>query len=56
MGSNEDGKLGIGLSHKDLPESQSPRLVEGIKDVRSVSAGQSHSLAIVKDGKVYGWG
>jgi len=57
MGSNEDGKLGIGLSQKDMPESFSPRLVEGIKHVRSVSAGQSHSLAIVKDGgKVYGWG
>jgi alpha-tubulin suppressor-like RCC1 family protein len=56
MGSNEDGKLGIGLSHKDLPGSASPRLVEGIKHVKSVSAGQSHSLAVVKDGKAYGWG
>jgi len=56
MGSNEDGKLGLGLSHKDLTESSSPRLVEGIKHVRSVTAGQSHSLAVVKDGRVFGWG
>jgi len=56
MGSNEEGKLGIGLSYKDLSESASPRLVEGIKHVRSVSAGQSHSLAVVKNGKAYGWG
>jgi alpha-tubulin suppressor-like RCC1 family protein len=60
MGSNEDGKLGLGVSAKELEMSASPRLVESLKSVKSVATGLSHSLAIAREGSnsmvVYGWG
>jgi hypothetical protein len=60
MGSNEDGKLGIGLSYKDLQSTSAPRLVESIKGVRAIEAGSNHSIALIKSeskaDKVYGWG
>jgi alpha-tubulin suppressor-like RCC1 family protein len=61
MGSNEDGKLGLGQSPKDLAFSTSPRLVESLRGVKTVASGLNHSLAIGKDSKsstvkVYGWG
>ena len=60
MGSNEHGKLGLGISYKELIQSASPRLVESIKGVRSVAAGLHHSMAVGRDpnnkSKVYGWG
>lgn len=60
MGSNEHGKLGLGLTYKELIQSASPRLVESIKAVRSVAAGLHHSIAVGRDtnnrAKVYGWG
>ena len=60
MGSNDNGKLGLGLTDKELLQSASPRLVESMKGVRSVAAGLNHSLAVGKDShnhiKVYGWG
>ncbi len=61
MGSNEDGKLGVNQSPKDLAFSTSPRLVESIRGVKQVASGLNHSLALGKDSisntlKVYGWG
>jgi alpha-tubulin suppressor-like RCC1 family protein len=61
MGSNEDGKLGLGQSPKDLAFSTSPRLVESLRGVKTVASGLNHSLAIGKDSKsstvkVFGWG
>lgn len=49
MGSNEDGKLGLGLSHKELIKSTSPRLVESLNHIKHIAAGLSHSLALSKD-------
>eukprot|EP00347_Sterkiella_histriomuscorum_P009301 403341728 len=56
MGSNHDGILGLGQSYKDLVQQQSPRLVENIQNVKSISTGGNHSLAVTSDYKVYGWG
>jgi alpha-tubulin suppressor-like RCC1 family protein len=63
MGSNEDGKLGLGLSPKDLEFSTSPRLVESLRSVKVVAAGLNHSIALGKEAakksgnlKPYGWG
>jgi alpha-tubulin suppressor-like RCC1 family protein len=49
MGSNEYGKLGLGLTDKELVQSASPRLIESIKSVRSVAVGLHHSIAVGKD-------
>ena len=56
MGSNEDGRLGIGLTYKEIQVSKSPRLVEKLSNVKAVAAGGSHSLAVTNDYSVYGWG
>lgn len=49
MGSNEDGKLGLGLSTKDLAQSEAPRLIESIRMAKSVAVGLNHSLALGRD-------
>ena len=56
MGSNEDGRLGIGQTFKELQLSTSPRLVEKLSQVKSIAAGSSHSIAITSTYEVYGWG
>ena len=37
-------------------DSNLPRRLTSISDVRSVAAGNAHSLALTNDGKVYAWG
>ena len=62
MGSNEDGKLGLGFSIKELPKSTSPRLIETLTQIKFIAVGLSHSIAIGRDvqarnsSKAYGWG
>jgi Regulator of chromosome condensation (RCC1) repeat len=61
MGSNEDGKLGLGLTPKELSHCASPRLIERIRMAKSIAVGLNHSLALARDqtgthSKVYGWG
>ena len=56
MGSNEDGRLGIGQTFKELQVSVSPRLVEKLSQVKVIAAGGSHSIAITSNYEVYGWG
>ena len=60
-GSNEFGQLGDGTT--EGPEkcsgyacSKIPIEVGGLTEVSAVSAGISHSLALLKDGKVMAWG
>ena len=54
MGSNKEGKLGIGSS--DTTHCNVPTLVEGIRGIQKVSCGGSHTLAINFEGEVYSWG
>ena len=54
MGSNSDGKLGIGDISKKL--CNVPTLVEGIFNIRKVSCGLSHTLALDTEGRSYSWG
>lgn len=54
MGSNTDGKLGVG--EKTLRQSNVPCLVDGLYDIVKVACGTSHTLAIDRRGEVYGWG
>jgi alpha-tubulin suppressor-like RCC1 family protein len=54
-GGNESGELGDGTSglesYSDLPVP-----VSGLSGVASVSAGESHNLALLGNGKVMAWG
>jgi len=54
MGSNAEGKLGVG--ERTLKYSNVPCLVEGIQNVKKVSCGLSHSLAITEEGRAFSWG
>jgi X-linked retinitis pigmentosa GTPase regulator len=54
MGSNSEGKLGIG--DKTMKHSNVPCLVEGLVNIVKVACGMSHTLAINKDGVAYSWG
>ncbi|WP_269798947.1 RCC1 domain-containing protein [Caldicellulosiruptor acetigenus] len=54
-GENSTGQLGNETSGKDK-YSYVPVQVKGIKDVLAISAGSYHSLALKKDGTVWGWG
>lgn len=44
MGSNTDGKLGVG--QKTLRHSNVPCLVEGMKDIVKIACGAAHTLAV----------
>lgn len=56
MGSNMNGKLGIGASHGQVTHSSIPTLVQNLKNVLKVACGHSHTLAIDQDGVAYSWG
>ncbi|XP_065332250.1 uncharacterized protein ca isoform X2 [Cloeon dipterum] len=53
-GSSQFGQLGFGITS----HSSHPRLIESLsdEDIIQVSAGQYHSLALSKSGKVFAWG
>lgn len=54
MGNNSEGRLGTG--NTDIRSCNVPTLVDGLCNIRKVSCGSSHSLALSEDGKVYVWG
>ena len=51
-GLNDKGQLGKG----DSNNQNEPTEVKGIKDIKQISAGYSHSLAISRTGEIYSWG
>ena len=54
-GYNGFGQLGDGT--RGLDENRStPVAVQGLEDVISISAGDDHSMALTRDGKVFAWG
>lgn len=56
MGSNTDGRLGIGS--RSIKQSPSPCLVEDLANTKAlkISCGWGHTAAIVESGEVYAWG
>ena len=54
MGSNNDGKLGIGES--EMKYSNVPCLVEELCQIVKVACGASHTLALGQNGEVFSWG
>ena len=52
-GTNAAGQLGLGAPGAYIAK---PRTVHGIPAAKAVSSGYNHTLAIAKDGTVYGWG
>lgn len=52
-GHNEFGEIG---GKREVKESPVPVKVEGIGDVQDLVAGYDYSLAIKKDGSLWGWG
>ena len=57
MGSNKDGKLGLGEEVIDVnfPVPSLVELFAGLT-VRSISCGHRHTLAVIKGGTVFAWG
>jgi len=54
-GNNNQGELGNG-NHGDSADRSTPVTVIGLDNVRSVSAGKNHSLAILESGRARSWG
>ena len=56
FGSNQNGKLGLGQSSTNKPKA--PSLVQGLAkiDIKSVSCGNEHTVALAEQGQVYAWG
>lgn len=52
-GSNTDGQLGYETAGSD---QTSPQLVSALSNVKSISLGRDHSIALLSDGTVWGWG
>jgi alpha-tubulin suppressor-like RCC1 family protein len=52
-GSNKEGALGLGAS---VDNSLIPVQVTGLTGVSAISAGDGHSLALMSDGTIRGWG
>jgi alpha-tubulin suppressor-like RCC1 family protein len=58
-GANEAGQLGNEGVEEAEPEediSDVPVAVEGLSEVRAIAAGARHSLALLRNGTVMGWG
>ena len=53
-GNDEDGALGFYVEEDEIIDI--PTLIDGLEDIISISAGQSHSLALSKNGQVYSFG
>ncbi|WP_239614518.1 RCC1 domain-containing protein [Cohnella mopanensis] len=54
VGANEHGQLGNGTQNDTIVHD--PVQVKGLSDIKAVSAGSYHSLAIDGTGKVWAWG
>ena len=54
MGSNVDGRLGTG--NPDMRSCNVPTLVDGLSNIKKVSCGAAHTLALGEDGRAYSWG
>lgn len=56
MGSNADGRLGIG--DKTVKAAPTPCLVEGLSSFNAiqVACGMGHTVAVIDNGKLYSWG
>jgi X-linked retinitis pigmentosa GTPase regulator len=56
IGSNSDGRLGVGK--KTIGQSKSPCLVEALAHIRvtEVACGGGHTLAVDEQGRAYSWG
>jgi len=56
MGSNADGRLGIG--DKSIKSASTPCLVEALSSskVVEVACGMGHTMAVIDNGKAYSWG
>ncbi|OMJ92190.1 hypothetical protein SteCoe_5062 [Stentor coeruleus] len=56
MGSNTDGRLGIGS--RSIKQSPSPCLVEELANTKAlkISCGWGHTAVILESGEVYSWG
>ncbi|MFL1676809.1 RCC1 domain-containing protein [Paenibacillus dendritiformis] len=52
-GNNAYGQLGNGQPYPILFD---PKPIKGMTQVELVAAGYNHTLAVTKDGKLYGWG
>jgi len=59
-GRGVEGQLGHAFTpdsqHPEQPDVPVPRLVKGLENVISVACGKSHTIALTKDGVLYGWG
>jgi len=58
LGSNNHGKLGIGLTFEQCQKVTKPVLVNEVSNntIVDMSFGKSHSLAVCQRGKVFAWG
>ena len=54
MGSNSEGRLGTGSS--EMHSCNVPTLVDGLFNIKKVSCGTSHTLALSDDGTAFAWG
>ena len=54
MGSNSEGRLGTG--NPEMRSCNVPTLVDGLCNIKKVSCGSAHTLALSEDGQAYAWG
>jgi alpha-tubulin suppressor-like RCC1 family protein len=55
-GRNQFGQLGIGTIHDVMDNQIDPVQVQSLRDVIKIAGGDSHNLALKKDGTVWAWG
>ncbi|HHT9110863.1 MAG TPA: RCC1 domain-containing protein [Candidatus Brocadiaceae bacterium] len=55
-GANEYGQLGIGGETSPGSKKNKPEKINGLGGIIALACGGSHTIALSKDGEVYGWG